>query len=65
MNQIRGRGWTVRLKDVVLAGLETLEELSRQDFGDEAAEKWRDVRGLVNLWEGTMDELQKNLEEWP
>lgn len=56
-----GHDW----KDAVLAGLETEEELSRQDFGDEAAEKWRDARGLVNLWEGTMDELQKNLEEWP
>jgi hypothetical protein len=28
------------------------------------AEKWRDVRGVVNLWEGTMGELQKNLKEW-
>ena len=52
-------------KDVVLAQLETLQVLYRQDFGDEAAAKWRDVRGLVNLWEGTMDELRKNLEEWP
>jgi len=51
-------------KDVVLAALEAAEDLSRQDFGDEAAEKWRDVRGLVNLWAGTLDELRKNLEHW-